>query len=553
MTSVNSSDSSNRDDVIRRNREDYRQNEAELAKRQQKEIRRINEAHAEEVENLNASHQKQIEAIQKDSHEVLTERDQKNTNDIESLRLLHKKQLQSTLEDGQKKEGLYREALRSERLGKQTQTDAKIGQIEDNTRLASKTKDEIFQKNLGDSRESQLRAIAQQREKLESAHAKELEEMRTQRDEKVAALEREHSSFRKNTDQKIKSQELRHFQDGQKQSTELVRAVQKERLDRSKAEGGVKDDYNDAMAAQRERYDESLALQSEGMERARANMENTVTGRQENNVRRLELENRDLKDGNIRNLAGADHQKSRELNNVKDAMQKNIENYRVQRDEAIRIGNERRKKDIDQLTEKSNQDMIGTHRYYREKLDTQETNLRAEYRNMNSDFNARSEQLEKLSDVRVKSIHGDAEESKARVMEHEQVVHETQQKENKESLRNIRVTVDSEKRDAIERIKELSRKNDIAHAEKLAEVGTKYEREIATLQDQLVRERRVGDTQSRRMIDEMERSHKSEMDQQMAKYEDRLRTVQEQHQEELRRVNRMSDEKVQQLLNTRKA
>ena len=107
MSSVGNSDSSasstaQQNDVVRKNREEYRGEEAEMVKKQSKEIRRLNEEHYAEIEKLKNEHQAQIEDLRQDAHKEINARDHKYQQEIEDVRGLYRKQLQTQADDSQR-------------------------------------------------------------------------------------------------------------------------------------------------------------------------------------------------------------------------------------------------------------------------------------------------------------------------------------------------------------------------------------------------------------------------------------------------------------------
>ncbi len=62
-----------------------------------------------------------------------------------------------------------------------------------------------------------------------------------------------------------------------------------------------------------------------------------------------------------------------------------------------------------------------------------------------------------------------------------------------------------EKADAVERIKEQARQKEVEHSERVATMQQTHQKDILTLQDQLLKERKAAEDNMKRMMDEINR------------------------------------------------
>lgn len=555
MASVSGSDSSSssapasssRNDEIRKNREEYQQNESDMVKRHQREIKRLNEQHATEVESLKQEHNRQIAEIQKNSSKSLTEKDQRYQSEIDNIRSMHRKQLQSTADDQQKREETLKTAIASDRDEEKQRNDQRVQQLGDDYKRDVGEKDARLTEGMTRDREEQLRGLNEQREKIEKAHQVEMENSRKSANERIGQLQKDFGNYRRETvDQKQKS-DVKHLEDTQRQGDNFVRTVAKERTERAEAEAKMQDANSEGLQGVRDGYRRNLDKKQADLDAARTEMEDDYHGHIAPELRRLTDDNEQLKVSNEKYDRKHDLSRAREMANFRDGYQKNIDNFRMQRDEAVRTGNDRRTKDINDLTEKNNRMNVETNRNFLIKQDDQDRRLKGEYRTITGDFKSRSDQLETLTDARVKNVISSTEDEKQRLYKLNQDNHEIMQRQQADTVKTVRVNSDAEKADAVERLKDQARQQEIGRADKMASASQKFQKDMATLQDQLLRERRSSDDTLRRTIDDMERGHKTSMDQQSAKYEERIRLLQNQQAEELRRVNRTNEERMNQI------
>jgi hypothetical protein len=552
MSSVNSSDSSlssspsNRDDV-RKTREEDKKNEAEMVKRHAKEIRRLNETHAQEVENLKASHDKQVEEIQKNARESISERDNKYQSEIDGIRAMHRKTLQGTMEDSQKRDELYRDTINREGDSRATQSDERLNTLKEQFSRENRDRDQELTQHLNQYRDDFQTGMKSQKDALDKAHVKETDSIRNERDQKVAHLQGQFDSYHKNSESRLKDQQVKHVQDMQRSSDNSMHELAKERTDRSESEEKWLNANSGSLADIREHYNENNAKNRQSYDDAVDRIKDNYNKHVEPEMQSVRNQYQNLKDKSDRDQRALEFKTAREKAQFRDSYSKNIDNYKMQRDEAVRTGNERRTMDIDNLNTRNDKDMVETHRFYNQKMDDQNRRLRSEYQNINGDFKARNDQVTSMADLRVRNILDTTEEEKQRLTRQQGEAHDVMRRDQADTLRTIRADTDAEKAEAIDRVKEQAKQKEVDHSERVAQMQQTHQRDILNLQDQLMRERKSGDDSLRRTIDDMSKAHKTDLDQQMTKYEEKIRNLQNAQSEELRRVNRAQEEKLSQL------
>jgi hypothetical protein len=549
MSSIGSSDSSNRqDEVVRRNREEAAATEAELVKKQKAEMRRINEKHYAEVEKLKEAHQAQLEAMQKASHDAISERDHRYQQDMEDLRGLHRKALEQSAIENSRREEALRKATSGDIEGAKKRNDERFDRLSKDYNNKLSRAEEVTSKTMEESREAQARAIAENHEKLERAYEKQLSAVKADRDEKVNSLQNQYSDYRYNAEDRLKSQELRHMQAQERSSDSLVRSVRKERqsaLDREKL---MRDGFDDGLQTQRNRYDKAMKKQAAAQSMVSETLKSNAVDRIDNQVRRLEGEKEDLKEVNARQQLLNKQAKEEEIRHIKEAYGKNIENYREQRDQAVRESNERSARDVAAVRADLGKQLSDSNRSFRDRLNENTQIQTSAYRNATADFEARTQQQQMFADQRVKNIFDTTQEEKTRLIQKQAEDHTTMQHNRADEIKALHAQLESEKQDAVLRMQDQIRKQEVAHTEKMNQLVAKYEKQITALKDQVVREKRNGEENVRRTVDEMTRAHKISIDQLEAKNRDRLRQVNAVQSEELRSLNKRHEEKLDQVL-----
>ncbi len=551
MSSINSSDGSNNnreDQVVRRNREDYNKKASDMVKKHQREMRRISEQHYAEVENLKTAHQKQMEQLHKLSNDSISERDHRHQSDIDELRGMYKKQMEQHADETQRREENLRKSNTGQIDQQKSNTDARMEKLNQDYSEALKTKDKLYQEALAENRDAQARSLAANREKQASYHQREMASVKGERNETVGHLQKEYRDYRENAEGRLKGQEVKHMQDQHRSSNSLVRAVQKERSLRTESEEILRDGFEDGLDKTRERYDKAMKKEREAQRFSGEHLKSTTVDRVENQVRRLENEKEDLKEAKVRNELQLKNKQNREINNIRDAFTKNVENLQEQRDEAVRMSNDRNREDVQSVRKEMGDQLVHSNRFFRERMAEQNRINREAYTNIKGDFDARGEQTKTNADLRVMRIYEDTNAEKARMIELQQQNHITGQQLQADEVKKARLAVEDEKNIAVRNMQDHMRKQELRHSEKLATTVAKYEKQIQTLKDQMLRERKLGEDNMKRTVEEMQRAHQVAIDQLDSKNKDQMRTVQMQHADQVKGLSRRHEEKMDALI-----
>lgn len=550
MSSVSGSDGSgNRDDqVVRRNREDYQKKEAEIVKKHQRELRRISEKHYAELEALKSAHTAQLKNMQKLSSDAISERDHRYQTEVEELRGLHRKQMEEKASETQKREELLRQTNSGQVDQQKANSDARFEKLNTDYSNALKNKDEAYQKAMEETREAQARSLEANREKQENYHKREMDSVKGERNQTVSQLQKQYRDYRENAEGRLKSQEVKHMQENQRSSNNMVRAVQKERVLRNESEEILRDGFEDGLVKTRERYDKALKKEQEAQRISGDVMKSATVDRVENQVRRLEMENEDVKEAKVRNELQLKQKQARELANMRQAFGKNIENLQEQRDEAVRQSNERTREDVGLVRKELSDQLVHTNRFHREKMAEQNRINRDAYDNIKGDFDARNTQVKSNADLRVMRLYEETNSEKARMIEQQQQYHEASQQAQADKVKEVRQVVENEKNVAIRNMQEQMRKQELQHSEKMSMMVGKYEKQIQTLKDQMLRERKLSEDSLKRTVEEMQRTHQLAIDQLDMKNKDQMRTAQQTHSEQVRSLNKRHEEKMDALL-----
>ncbi|MGE0764203.1 MAG: hypothetical protein AB7N80_13055 [Bdellovibrionales bacterium] len=552
MSTINGSDNSSarQDEIIRRNREEARQNESEIIKKHQKEITRLTEQHSQEVERLQQNHQKQMSELKRQSQDGISRRDHKYQQEIEGLRGLHRKQMQDTANNASRNVDLNRKTASTEVQQAQIRNDERVQDLNESYRRSLDELSASHARTLGEMRERQQEAVQNYRENLNKKHQGELEALGKNRQKEVQESERQHRSYRTSTEARLRNQELAHMQDQQKASDNLLATVRSERQNQTQNEAMLREGFKEGLNQTRERFEKKMEQERDAAETAGRGTRKDVYERINGQMRRLEQANRELKEVNVRDQLQRKREAERQVDNVKEAYQNNVEIAMRERNETIRDSNDNTAKQINQQQKKNEHLMVNLNRNYLHQLDTQEMRHRGDIDMIESDFKARSDQTKHTTDQRVRHIVDQTESEKLRLSELHDANRQVLAKNQRDEANELRAFHQRDKLEAVERIKDAMRKQEIQHQEKMTTLSSKYEKEIARLNDEMARTKRSHDEDMKRITAQFQRQHQTELDAQQIQFQEKLRKTQTQHSEEMRTTNQRNQERFDQLLTT---
>ncbi len=551
MSSVNSSDGSNRqDDVVRRNREEYREKESELIKKHNREIRRIGEVHNQQLESVKSTHQKQMDELKSKSHNSINSRDHRHQTEINNLRDMQRKQLEQLASESQSKLNQARQNTAQQQMDLKRRYETQIEDLRSGHQRELTQQNESYQMALEDNREKVQSSIGNYRERMGKKHSEDIQTINDNRMNQVSELQRKYDEHRRSSDYRLRNQEVRHLQDKQRMSENNLNQLKRQRSEQEDQAQVLRTGFEDGLAKTRERFEKANEKERSAREENGEVFKSSVSERVDSRMRALESRIEDLKALKVRRDLELTRDKNREVTNVKDSYQNNIDDLEYQRKELLRASNAKNAKEIQKIHGEKSELMQNQNRFFNEKISFDRERSKEQVQNLKSDFESRSQQTQMQADNRVNTLLSSTELEMNRVQENSLMTAKMMKEQHQEELKVVRAQVEAEKAEAIERLKDQLRKREMQQQEKMNSVVTSYEKQLAQLNDDMVRLKRSQDVELKRMVDNMKRVHQSELDTQQVQYQNRLSKVQGQHADEMRSVNERNQARMDQVLTT---
>ena len=549
MSSINSSDSSNRnDEVVRRNREEYKQKESELVKKHQREIRRLNEAHYGEVENLKENQQSTLGEYQSKSKENLSRRDMKYQKEIENLRALHRKQMTDLSNDAQTRVVTSANASEGGIEMMKNQFQEKSADMTQSHRNEITEKEKAYYQSIEDMRAEQKKAIEGTRQKMNERHTDEMKAVTEGTSTEKAELSRAYRNYRQSAESRLKQQEIQHMSDKQRTSDNFMGTIKNERMTQEDSKQNLREGFKESLEDIDNKYSkhrqEDLKYSALSQESLRSGVNERVNGK----MRSLENEVRDLEAQNVRSDVNREQRKAREIKNARDAFQANVDVYKGQKEQLLQQMNEGNAKDIAEVHEETSQLMQNNSRQYLGRMETQNAKNKEAVTTMKSDFTARQDQSSKQADARVKNVIEVVGNEKARTVKNFEGKFDMLRQQQADEVKELQLNHMMSSVEISEKLKEQMRNREAGHQDKLHQVKNKYEKQISELNDKRTLEKRSADETLKRQAEELKRAHHMELEAQQMQFRDKIAKVEQLHDGEMKTVTERHNEQVDQLV-----
>jgi hypothetical protein len=551
MSTVSGSSSGSSDrpnDVVRRNREEYLQKESDLVKRHQRELRRLAESHQQEIDTLRTEHDAQLDNLKDRSRENISSRDMKYQKDMDDMRALYRKQLQQVAQDSDRDKELRKENATNEIKTANQRGDERVGDLEKHYNSVLRDQEKAHQDSLNEVKERQAQAIQNQREIMNKQHDEALKTVDTDRTSHELEAQRKFRDYRLETDQRIKNQELQAMKDKERLSDSFTKDLQNERASQQQEAAQLREGFKGDVDNIREKYNHELSERSAQNDQFTKNFKDDASSRISGRIGTLEKELNDQKELQNRSQVNAERVKNREVADVRDQFQKNIDNLEQQKQQLVRDYNARSAKEISGVNSQNADLVRTTNQFYRDRLESQELKNREAYASLQTDSSARTDQAKNQADLRVQRVIADTNDTTQKLTNNQRDQVDMIKQQHADDLKDLRLATLKDKSDTVETLKTQMRNNEVKHAEQTNQLVVTYEKRISDLTEQMQRDKKLADENTKRLVNEMKKSHEADIALLNAQNQEKLRQVDEQHTRELKAANQRNQEKLDHLI-----
>lgn len=542
-----------RSEEIRKIREGAAKRESEQAKSQAQRINNLHETHETELETIQKGHERELDTLKTKSREQLSSRDMRYQKEIDGLRELHAKQLQRQKMDADTVLSQTQKSLKGENARVRETTDQQKEIIRSAYDQELKEREGRFEEYVKESRQGQQESTLEVKKKMSNVHAKETDALVKDRDKRIAELQKKTENVGQAKDEKYRLLENQKKQMEDRLLHDSRQALGRERETNLAIQKENRQDLEASVEQIKNRYEKAAETNRRDMEGARGNLEDSVMGRMNAKIRVLEDEKANLTSAQPRDRVASERQKSRELQNLRDNMQANIDNLQEVRDETLAAANEKTKTEIARVSKGNDTALNTQNRFYQDKIaqDTIRNTERLDRVEMES---ARLLGSEKASNTtRFEKLKGFSEMEQGKMRAYFERA-TTAMKENfEETLREMRERNQKEQQQLFSQFAKRSQENDAKFQGQMGELTVRYERQIADIQENHMKEMKDQQAVVEREKKEASRKSNATLSAQSSQFEYRINKIEESHAKQIADLKRKHDESLANLVKSRQS
>lgn len=551
MSSVSSSSgSSGQDESVRNLREEYRKKEAELVKKQNKEVRELNARHTAALDKKDRMHSASMDEVREKGKESITQRDVKYRKEMDEMRNMHSKQLEKLMLDNQQKLDIQRKTAGSEvkqaHLGKEDRIKELHDRYENQLALESKKYHDLATEMHEDQRET----LVKTREQLAKEHDKEVTNLLDERNERVAKSNNDYRTLREQTNSRVRNQEIRHMQDKARMADAHMDNIRRESFAHGEIQESTKDGFDESLNILRHRMQAARDRDARNQTEINEDFKEKVDGRIDNQVNRLEQSLEQARGDNIKTRAQNERNKNIQISNIRDAYQTKFDYLEKARQDTLRQSNEINSENINKMRGELDKQAIDTGRYYRQQMEVENFKNRKAIDEMKSDAVIRQNYTEEKAENRIDKIRTDALSTEERGNKNYQANLEILKSASDEEKQELRLHLNKQKDTAVSSIKSNAQKQEVENQRRLDEIVNKYEKRIAEMNDRIVREKRMQENHEKTLVNSLKRQHDTEKEALRIQFEEQNKQSNMARDRELQDANRRHQEKLNDVLNS---
>lgn len=553
MSSVSSSSgSSGQDESVRKLREEYRKKEAELVKKQNKEVRELNAKHIAEVDKKDRMYSTSVDQVRAKGKEAITQRDMKYQKEMEEMRNMHSKQLEKLMLDNQQKFDTQRKTATSEVKQAYLGKEDRIKELHDRYENQLSSEAKKFQDKLTELNEDQRDTLAKTREQLNREHEKEVTRLLDDRNESVAKLNNDYRRLRETSSGRLRNQEIRHMQDNVKSADTHMDNIRRESEAHNEIQEATKDGFDESLNILRHRMQAARDRDAKNQSEVNEDFQGRVEDRLDNQVNRLERSLVEARGDKIKSKAQNERDMNNQINNIRDAYQTKFDYLEKARQDILRQSGEINSENINKMRADLDKQAIQSGRHYRQQMEIENFKNRHALEEMKSDAALKQSYTADKAEGRIEKIRTDAYDTEQRGIKNYQSNLEILKSANDEEKQELRLHLNKEKDTVVSSIKNNAQKQEVEHQRRTDEIVSKYEKRIAEMNDRAVREKRMQENHEKALMNAMKRQHDLEKEGLRVQYEEQNKQSNLARDRELQDLNRRHQEKLNDVLNTLK-
>jgi hypothetical protein len=547
MSSISATDRARQDEQIRQTREEYENREAEGNKRKKAEVQQLQKRHGEEVESIKDSYENRIAELKDRNRETINQRDVDNNRKIEDLRGLYRESLRNKMEDSESTRKAQKASFDGTLKKQKEISESQKGNLVNQLNSEVETRDRVFQENLAENRDKARESIEHNKQKLTAAHEKEKNTILDSHSETLQNKSRTEREMRKSYEGRLRDSERMRSADNARWSQKFADNVENSK-DSYGANLEMKQEIMDAERnSLRDKYQNALDKKSQSMDETNDQFRDTVNERVNTQVRSRDSKIQNLSSRLNNEISKNERLRGIERRNLTEAYEKRLSLSEERREDTVDhmkdINNERVEKIIDNSqkllrnVDRENKSQVGImnsrHREDREALLTTHKDQIAQVNG------TAEERIRKTQDIALKNQDrmGKYYDESLETMKDNYLARVEVQREQASQ------TTAAQNKLMTERFRSMEQ----TYGNRMEQLVKGYEDKLAKLTDDHQTEIKRMEKLYGQRLEEQGKASKMEKDSNAMKYESRIAQLNESHTDQLDRMNRRHQEDMQNL------
>lgn len=549
MSSISSSDRARQTDEIRQAREEYQNSEAETARRNKAEKKRLQELHEQEIKRLRTEYDRQIDSMRNKHKDTLTARDQQHLEQMDKIKGLYLEQNRRRTEDAEVNRQAQKKAYQGEIDSLKKTTEQQKEVLTRNFRESMQERDEQFGEFQNRAQSTITKSIEERTQKLNEKHENELGAVIEDRDRKVADLSQQKAELQAHSRREMKEKDRLHGREKTRLNDHFAKVHSAQEELHNSLFAGRDEMLRAERENTREQYNKALEDKLQKMDAAHEQLRNQVDERMDSQIRSLSHELHKSKTDRVAETISNRRLRDLERKNILNATHERVEDLEKQKTQIVEVVNDQARQKVDNVLRRADQIVSETNRNNRLKANLQDQQSRESRAQLEFELKNRVEQVQDRAETRLRRMQN---------ITNDQVVEQQKYHEKNVDLlkTNYTETLAAQReaqmqviQDVRMRAEQRLREQEVKATRKLEEAVANYEAKLEKMQEEHRQEKtRMNQIFEQRMA-QREKGFKNDQESLAMKYEAKLAQSNEVRQKELERVERRHQEQMVSLAN----
>lgn len=547
MSSISASDRNRQTDEVRSTREEYQDKEAELIKKQKKELQRLEQKHQETVDNIKKNFSEEIADLRNKNKDSLTKRDVDNQDKIDKVRGMYLEQIKRKSEEMANRQEAADSSF-EDQLAKEKAIHAQqVDTLKRNFDNSLQERDRQIKDFTSKARDEVKDTIGERTDKLSRKYENEMKVMTEDRDRSIGAMQKTLDDVKSLADNDLKTERRSRQGEIDRMNHSFMNTYKNQEYQNNVLLDNKGEVLKEARSGMQKRYQDALEQKLASLDKARESLEDQVDERLDRDVRSAKSELAKVKNDKIVETITSRRLRDLEMTHLQRAYEARMEDLNRERREMLGKANDLTHERIDKVVNRTEGLIQETNRNDKLKMDMLNLKHKEDRGQLEVTHKNQMDYLQGRTEDRVKKIMHETNKA----LQTSDVIKEKTIDELKNNYYDTLASQREIQTDALNdtrlRMEQRLHENESKAQNKHEETVNFFESRLEKLEENKHAEaKKIEDTFSQKLTSQ-EKAHKMEMAAQEQKFEIKSSQQEEIHQKELDRLEKRHQEQMQNL------